>query len=266
VDFSIRVLGNATNVGGTCDSSGSPTASCDVAAGSDLFVNFYLNTLPGELPNGYEGVAFRMVFSGLTVDPGLPDFSYWPPCGMPAHIAQATEILAGCAMGIGEQASTYTGLMAQVKFTCTGSGDIALMHNEFETAIQDPGGSYHEAAGTSESISINCVEPQALPGDTDGDGCPDMREQGINAMMGGARNFLNPWDFFDPDGDGMHRITDISLVNSFYGMDEGVSPYYTQDVDRTLLGPSDWNLGPPDGMVRIVDITHAVKSYGHDCP
>src|SRR3989304_5629552 len=113
---------------------------------------------------------------------------------------------------------------------------------------------YHETEGSSESLAINCVEPQAYPGDTDGDGGPDAREQGLNYAMGGMRNFLSPWDYFNPTHDGVNRIDDMNLVRMYYGLDQGVSPYYTPDVDRSYVGPNPWNLGPPDGTVRINDI------------
>src|SRR5437764_1349835 len=35
------------------------------------------------------------------------------------------------------------------------------------------------------------------PYDTDGDGCPDVKEAGANALLGGDRDPTNPWDFFD---------------------------------------------------------------------
>jgi hypothetical protein len=40
--------------------------------------------------------------------------------------------------------------------------------------------------------------------DTDGDGCPDVIEQGSNPDHGGGRDPLNPYDFYD--------ITDVTMV------------------------------------------------------
>jgi hypothetical protein len=258
LDFSIGV--NAYGVDTDECSSAGPAMKCQIATGPPFDVNVYLNSVaPG---TAYEGFQFQLDYTGVT--PQSVNMFYWPSCSLTGTAYPPNQVLSGCAVGVGGAPSTYTGRMATARFSCSGSGTITLQHGNDKTLIATPDFLY-EPEGTSESISINCIAPQALPGDTDGDGCPDMREQGINAMMGGARSFVNEWDFFDPTGDGVHRVDDITMVKMLYGMDEGMSPYYSDEVDRTLAGPNAWNLGPPDGMVRIADITHAVKSYGHDC-
>ena len=51
-----------------------------------------------------------------------------------------------------------------------------------------------------------------------------------------------------------------------YGHDQGLYQDYSTDYDRTSLpGGDPWQFGPPDGAIRIFDITAAVYSYGHDC-
>jgi hypothetical protein len=47
-------------------------------------------------------------------------------------------------------------------------------------------------------------------------------------------------------------------------IDDG-NPNYTQETDRTLLGPNSWNLGPPDGLQRVDDVLHIVHQFMHDC-
>jgi hypothetical protein len=83
-------------------------------------------------------------------------------------------------------------------------------------------------------------------------------------MMGGQRNFLNPWDWWDPTGDQLVRIGDILAVAGHYGGDVG-EPAYDELYDRTLIGANPWNLGPPDGMIRSVDINLIVKLYNAGC-
>ena len=100
--------------------------------------------------------------------------------------------------------------------------------------------------------------------DSDGDGCRDNQEVGKDANSGGGRNPSNPWDYFNPTGDGLNRVDDILAVAERYFLNEG-QPGYDQRYDRTMLGPSPWNLGPPNGQIRVDDILIAVESYYHDC-
>ncbi len=103
--------------------------------------------------------------------------------------------------------------------------------------------------------------------DFDLDGCPDVRELavGVSAQnAGGNRDPKNPWDYFNPSHDGLNRVDDILLVLDQYFIDQG-NPNYTMATDRTLVGPNQWNLGPPNGLQRVDDILNIVKQYFHDC-
>jgi hypothetical protein len=119
-------------------------------------------------------------------------------------------------------------------------------------------------AGAFSFLSGGCTTPQALPGDSDGDGCSDVQEQGGDPIEGGRRDSFNTWDWWDPTGDGMVKIGDVLAVAAHYGKDAG-QPGYDAVYDRTLLGPNHWNLGPPDGMIRSADINLIVKQYNADC-
>jgi hypothetical protein len=127
----------------------------------------------------------------------------------------------------------------------------------------------------ADSVVINCG-PQASGPDSDGDGCPDAREQqtaGGTESSGGRRNYLNPWDYFNPTQDGKNRVDDIlRVVQQFFQDDNdgspGEPPYvagYDPGTDRTLLGPQLWNLGPPNGQQRSDDILNIIKQFFHDC-
>ncbi len=103
--------------------------------------------------------------------------------------------------------------------------------------------------------------------DSDGDGCPNTMELQTaegSEISGGRRSYKNPWDYFNPTGDGENRVDDILEVASHYYLAEG-EPGYDQKCDRSYVGPNPWNLGPPDGRILVDDILHAVKSYFHDC-
>ena len=117
----------------------------------------------------------------------------------------------------------------------------------------------------AESLHISCASKLPYPGDTDGDGCPDGDENGADERKGGRRNFLNPWDYFNPTHDGRIRADDILAVVKHTFQDKGM-PGYNPDYDRTFYGPDPWDLGPPDGLIRVADIIAVVRQFGHDCP
>jgi acyl-homoserine lactone acylase PvdQ len=102
---------------------------------------------------------------------------------------------------------------------------------------------------------------------TDGDGCLDVRELGPDELLGGRRDPTNPWDYFNPTGDGQNRVDDILAVVEHYYLAAG-EPGYSETYDRsaileTALEP--WRFGPPSGRILVDDILHAVHSYYHDC-
>ena len=188
---------------------------------------------------------------------------YWPDCAFTGDDAYTGSVHLACAVGIGAAPSTYTGRMATVEFTCAADGSITLVHGEPDTYVADDNATYY-AEASDETLTINCVDPAPYPGDTDGDGCPDMREAGPNQVMGGMRNFLNPWDYYDATGDHRVRVDDLLLLNQHYGLDAG-QPGYDVRYDRTYIGPNKWNLGPPNGKIRVDDILAESHQYGHDC-
>jgi alkaline phosphatase D len=100
--------------------------------------------------------------------------------------------------------------------------------------------------------------------DTDGDACGDGREIGSSHVSGGERDPLDPWDYFNPSGDGFNRIDDVVLVLQQYFIDQG-NPAYTEGTDRTI-GPTSWRSGPPNGLQRIDDVLVMLGSYFDDCP
>jgi hypothetical protein len=107
--------------------------------------------------------------------------------------------------------------------------------------------------------------PAVVPSaDTDGDGCPDADEEGSDEQQGGQRNYMNPWDYFNPTQDGENRVDDVLAVVLEYFNDAPIGEYSSL-TDRTYEGPNAWNLNDPNGQQRVDDILAAVKSYFHDC-
>ncbi len=265
LDFSIGT-DLAGGAGGSCDSSGTPTGSCNVPLGGKFKVSFYLNSLPpGLAGGGYGGYEAKIQYSGVT-NSGMAlsvNQTYWPACGLPKYALNPGSIALVCTVGVGAAQSAYTGRMATVEFTCAADGIVTLIHGAGNTSIADNTPTYY-AETSDESLTIHCVPPLAYPGNTDGDGCPDAKEVGPDHRLGGQRNFLNPWDYFDPDHDGQVRANDILAVVQHYGLNQG-DPGYSTNYDRTFIGPNNWNLGPPDGKIRADDILAVVYQYGDDC-
>jgi hypothetical protein len=118
--------------------------------------------------------------------------------------------------------------------------------------------------GFAASLSPFAVMQLVPAEDFDGDGCPNQEELGPGETHGGRRDPLNPYDYFNPTGDGVNRIDDILEVVNHYFANFG-DLLYSANLDRTYVGPNPWNLGQPNGMIRVDDILFSVKQYFHDC-
>ncbi len=251
--------------GGTddCDTSGGST-TCDVALNTEFTVNAYLNNTDSIGP--YDALQVLLQYSGVQFTPAGKQNPkvVWPDCALIGSAPGNGFFAAGCAVGIGSAGSTYHGLVVKATFNCTADGSVTMVHSLSDTSIYDHQGDAHAESGPNETLTINCVPPAPYPTDTDGDGCPDMNEAGPSPYSGGQRSFLNSFDYFNPTHDGLNRVDDVLAVRDQYYTDSG-DPGYTQDTDRALIGPSLWNLGPPDGKQRIDDVLNALHQYFHDC-
>jgi hypothetical protein len=142
---------------------------------------------------------------------------------------------------------------------------------------------------TSTATPTPTATPTKQPfGDSDGDGCTDAQENGQDELLGGRRDYLNPYDFFDvplPPGDPgtgerdrAVNIVDITAVLAKFGTHDNGTPgdfsddplnssgqRYNPDFDRTSLGPDPWDSGPPDGAINILDVVVVVAQFGHSC-
>ena len=90
--------------------------------------------------------------------------------------------------------------------------------------------------------------------------------------MGGLRDPLNPWDFYDvaglagPSPDGV-----IDLLNDVLGVVQHFSPMggppYDVSFDRgPTTGPNPWNMTAPDGAIDLLnDILGVISQHGHSC-
>lgn len=116
---------------------------------------------------------------------------------------------------------------------------------------------------------------QPAPADTDGDGCSDQQENGLDETLGGRRDYTNPWDFYDVDGDTTITLFgDAMVVFAAYGeapgppyvevYDRSPPPLEAEEPDPTKREP--WDMGPPDGAIDLfTDISGVAAQFGHGC-
>jgi len=117
----------------------------------------------------------------------------------------------------------------------------------------------------SDTIAMTVVSVLAYPGDSDGDGCPDVSENRPKSelALGGGRNHGNPWDYYDVNGDGVINLFgDILGVIQHFSLD-GAAPYdVTFDRGRAPSGANPWNMTAPDGVINLfTDILGVIKQF-----
>ncbi len=127
--------------------------------------------------------------------------------------------------------------------------------------VEDAGGSDAGAA-----YVFDLLQPKKLPfpGDTDGDGCPDVRENGLDETLGGLRDYQNPWDWYDVNQDGViDLLNDILGVIQHYETSGNQLPPYDVLYDRgPTAGPNSWNMTAPDGVIDLLnDILGVILQY-----
>jgi hypothetical protein len=132
----------------------------------------------------------------------------------------------------------------------------------------DPNDPDKDNDGLTDGSEIIIHGTSAFVVDTDGDGCKEAREVGMNQSLGGRRDPLNPWDYFNPEKiytPYTQTVADILRVVNQYNKNMG-NPLYTAETDRTgIPNAYPWSLGPPNGTQTVEDILAAVKQFGHNC-
>ncbi len=180
--------------------------------------------------------------------------------------------------------------LATFAFTCTAVGDykVTLASNPpspdgavYADLFASPIGVKAETQNggdVADTLLISCVELLTAM-DSDGDGCTNGAEMGQDQKVGGRRNPLNFWDFFDtPDTanvrDKAIAFGDILRVMARWGTvgDPNIDPRsppgqsgYHPAYDRTSGGPNIWNLGPPNGAISLQDVVLVIAQFGHIC-
>ncbi len=134
---------------------------------------------------------------------------------------------------------------------------------------------------TSHDLKVLHCGSVSCAGDSDQDGCDDLRESGSNPALGGMRNPKNFWDFFDvPTGASLTRDRSVSGPDIFAVIgrfntsgDTGIDPlsmppasgYHTAYDRGPLVGPDPWDLGAANGSIAGTDIFAIIAQFNHSC-
>jgi len=134
------------------------------------------------------------------------------------------------------------------------------------TANGDQADSDSDLLGDACEISEYGTNPAAA--DTDGDGCVDGREARVASFapnMGGDRDPLNPWDFYDVDSSRSVGLMDTLLILSHFGHASGTDAV-DDLLDRDIPDPSKpWRSGESNNGVGLADALANLLSFGHSC-
>lgn len=104
----------------TCD-TGTTDEKCTLSAGSTFVLEVSLDAL-GNAPD-YAGLDIFVTYTGVNSKSNASTAS-WPECAFPAAIYQVGTARFGCAAGISQPNSTYTGVIGTLSFNCVASGSI----------------------------------------------------------------------------------------------------------------------------------------------
>ena len=286
--MSLRVYCDKDKTGLVCD-IGVFGRKCEIATDSNFVVEVVASGPPEA---GYSAFKVVVQYSGnvtLVEQPGFAE-NKSPVCDLPVESALPGRYVLTCkAVPAGSgQRTDYNGALANLHFVCKGgpaqidivAGDAAggSIYTQpgdtspvIVTLLSQPKG----VKDVADSVHINCnpaPEEPPEPLDTDGDGCSDERENGLDETLGGLRDFTNPWDFYDVAGPGGGPPDGyIDLPNDILGViqhfsTDGLGAYDVQYDRGPSTGPYPWNMTAPDGVIDLPnDILGVIQQFNHDC-
>ena len=267
--------------GGFCEPL-DPT-ECHAQLGDPFVVSLDAVVAPA---NGYV-IAQSWMSYGDDLGAVKQESAAWPDCLDALYFTNNTDeggssdldtYYALCLTGIPPPvpASFHLGPLFTFTLTCTNSFSSNIL--EIIPQGVEPAGVYGavyvdpdeiQVVPKVRSITVTCehLKPEPEPSDTDADGCSDQKEFGPDEMLGGQRNFLNPHDFYDTNGDSIVDLSiDIFNVIQHYAP-TGAEAEYDVTFDRgPSTGPNVWNMTAPDGVIDLTnDILGVIQQYLHDC-
>jgi hypothetical protein len=104
--------------------------------------------------------------------------------------------------------------------------------------------------------------------DSDGDGCTDLRELGLDPAEGGDRDPFNGWDFYDVTGDRTIDLNDSIAIIGKFGLGAS-APGYVAAFDRYAPDPAKPYRTAAAVVAHLgIDLSDAIvnlQSFGHKC-
>ena len=161
---------------------------------------------------------------------------------------------------------SVVGTLATFNFDVIDNGDPALCIRAFTAGNGGPiRGTYTfgtDIAAQAQTLSDTCgLGDPAV--DSDGDGCANVEEGGGNPDVGGLRNPLFPYDFYDVNGSGHINLVDINMVRANFSAPNPTPPE-DEFLDRGV-GTDPWAPGAPDGVINLIDINLVRAAFNDDC-
>jgi hypothetical protein len=156
-----------------------------------------------------------------------------------------------------------------------GAGRVFLTGQDPDYHIIESDGTSAPDAGAALLLSnaLDWACGISEPEDSDGDGCSDTQEAGPLPSMGGDRDPLDFWDFFDVTGPGGIRDKAIDLQDTLailekFGRQPG-QPGYDPALDRMVSDAlKPWRTAQASGAAVGIDLQDALinlQSFGHNC-
>jgi hypothetical protein len=146
----------------------------------------------------------------------------------------------------------------------SGTGDAVSDNVDFTPWTTGPCDSDGDLLTDDQETLVYHTDPHNP--DTDGDGCVDGREVLYsNPTLGGLRDPLNFWDFFDVTGDRFIDLSDALDILSYFG-NPGLPGTLGDLRDRSIPDPAKpWRTADSDDGVDLTDALNNLMSFGDDC-
>jgi nitrous oxidase accessory protein NosD len=142
-----------------------------------------------------------------------------------------------------------------------GSGDAVSTNVDFDPFE-------HGACDTDNDLLTDDSEDliyftDYLDADTDGDGCADGEEILFPVTLGGGRDPLFVWDFYDVNGSQKIDALDIGLVRMHFNPGGPVPP--AEMIYDRSHGASPHAPGAPDNRINAIDISLVRIAFNDNC-
>ncbi len=164
-----------------------------------------------------------------------------------------------------------------VSYTGTGQSTIiGLAFRSNGLYFTDLYGEAGFGGGGAVKANVYRIFPSSV--DSDNDGCTDVEERGPDEILGGRRDYLNFWDFFDPNRDGAVGLLDFLAVLRHFGTvgdpstldpdapEPPVGEYWVlADRGGQSPGGDPWDELPANGSIGLADFLSVLRQLGHTC-